>query len=72
MESFTAVVGAVSTVGFPIVISLILIYFIYILECNSIKERIELRKSIDRNSTAITQMTDKLNHYLQVTNNKGC
>lgn len=68
MESFTAVVGAVSTVGFPIVISLILIYFIYILECNSMKERIELRKSIDKNSTAITQMTDKLNHYLQVTN----
>ena len=68
MESFTAVVGAVSTVGFPIVISLILIYFIYILECNSIKERIELRKSIDKNSTVITQMTDKLNHYLQVTN----
>ena len=48
MESFTAVVGAVSTVGFPIVISLILIYFIYILECNSMKERIELRKSIDK------------------------
>ena len=70
MESFTAVVGAVSTVGFPIVISLILIYFIYILECNSMKERIELRKSIDKNSTVITQMTDKLNHYLQVTNNK--
>ena len=70
MESFTAVVGAVSTVGFPIVISLILMYFIYILECNSIKERVELRKSIDKNSTAITQMTDKLNHYLQVTNNK--
>lgn len=68
MESFTAVVGAVSTVGFPIVISLILIYFIYILECNSMKERIELRKSIDKNSTAITQMTDKLNHYLQVNN----
>ena len=68
MESFTAVVGAVSTVGFPIVISLILIYYIYILECNSMKERIELRKSIDKNSTAITQMTDKLNHYLQVTN----
>ena len=68
MESFTAVVGAVSTVGFPIVISLILIYFIYILECNSMKERIELRKSIDKNSTVITQMTDKLNHYLQVTN----
>ena len=68
MESFTAVVGAVSTVGFPIVISLILMYFIYIVECNNIKERIELRKSIDKNSTAITQMTDKLNHYLQVTN----
>ena len=68
MESFTAVVGAVSTVGFPIVISLILMYFIYILESNSMKERIELRKSIDKNSTAITQMTDKLNHYLQVTN----
>lgn len=68
MESFTAVVGAVSTVGFPIVISLILMYFIYILECNSMKERIELRKSIDKNSTAITQMTDKLNHYLQVNN----
>ena len=68
MESFTAVVGAVSTVGFPIVISLILMYFIYILECNSMKERIELRKSIDKNSTAITQTTDKLNHYLQVTN----
>lgn len=68
MESFTAVVGAVSTVGFPIVISLILMYFIYILECNSMKERIELRKSIDKNSNAITQMTDKLNHYLQVTN----
>lgn len=68
MESFTAVVGAVSTVGFPIVISLILMYYIYILECNSMKERIELRKSIDKNSTAITQMTDKLNHYLQVTN----
>ena len=71
MESFTAVVGAVSTVGFPIVISLILIYYIYILECNNMKERIELRKSIDKNSTVITQMTDKLNHYLQVTN-KGC
>ena len=70
MESFTAVVGAVSTVGFPIVISLILMYFIYILECNSMKERIELRKSIDKNSTVITQMTDKLNHYLQVANNK--
>ena len=68
MESFTAVVGAVSTVGFPIVISLILMYFIYILECNSMKERIELRESIDKNSTVITQMTDKLNHYLQVTN----
>ena len=68
MEGFTAVVGAVSTVGFPIVISLILMYFIYILECNSMKERIELRKSIDKNSTVITQMTDKLNHYLQVTN----
>ena len=64
MDSFTAVVGAVSTVGFPIVISLILMYFIYILECNSMKERIELRKSIDKNSTVITQMTDKLNHYL--------
>ena len=70
MESFTAVVGAVSTVGFPVVISLILMYFIYILECNSMKERIELRKSIDKNSTVMTQMTDKLNHYLQVTNNK--
>ena len=68
MESFTAVVGAVSTVGFPIVISLILMYLIYLPECNSMKERIELRKSIDKNSTAITQMTDKLNHYLQVNN----
>ena len=71
MESFTAVVGAVSTVGFPIVISLILMYFIYILECNSMKERIELRKSNVKNSTAITQMTVKSNHYLQVTSNKG-
>lgn len=60
-DGFNVVIQAISVVGFPIVVSLILMYVVYMQNKNHKDEMNELRKTIENNTIAITQLVDKIN-----------
>lgn len=61
MENFNLVLQAISTVGFPIVICLILMYVLYQTEENHKKEISEMMKALENNTIAINHLTDIIN-----------
>lgn len=62
MENYNAIISSISTVGFPIVITLIMIYVVYIMNKNHKDETNELRKSIENNTLAITQLIELIHN----------
>lgn len=62
MENFNVIITAISSVGFPIVIALIMIYIVYLTNKNHKAEIDELRKSIENNTTAITQLIELIHN----------
>ena len=61
MENFNLILQAISTVGFPIVICLIMIYILYQTEENHKKEMSEMMKALENNTIAINHLTDIIN-----------
>ena len=61
MENFNLIMQAISTVGFPIVICLIMIYILYQTEENHKKEISEMMKALENNTIAINHLTDIIN-----------
>lgn len=61
MENFNLILQAISTVGFPIVICLIMIYILYQTEENHKKEMTEMMKALENNTIAINHLTDIIN-----------
>lgn len=61
MENFNLIMQAISTVGFPIVICLIMIYILYQTEENHKKEMSEMMKALENNTIAINHLTDIIN-----------
>ena len=61
MENFNLILQAISTVGFPIVICLIMIYILYQTEENNKKEISEMMKALENNTIAINHLTDIIN-----------
>lgn len=62
MENYEILINSISAVGFPIVIALIMIYIVYIMNKNHKEESNELRKSIENNTIAITQLVELLHN----------
>lgn len=62
MENYNTIITSISTVGFPIVITLIMIYVVYIMNKNHKDETNELRKSIENNTLAITQLIELIHN----------
>lgn len=62
MENFNVIITAISSVGFPIVIALIMIYIVYLTNKNHKAEIDELRTSIENNTTAITQLIELIHN----------
>ena len=69
MENFNLVLQAISTVGFPIVICLIMIYILYQTEENHKKEISEMMKALENNTIAINHLTD-INNSRGINNGK--
>ena len=61
MENFNLIVQAISTVGFPIVICLIMIYILYQTEQSHKQEINEMMKALENNTIAINHLTDIIN-----------
>lgn len=61
MENFNLMLQAISTVGFPIVICLIMIYILYQTEQNHKQEISEMMKALENNTIAINHLTDIIN-----------
>lgn len=61
MENFNLMLQAISTVGFPIVICLIMIYILYQTEQNHKQEINEMMKALENNTIAINHLTDIIN-----------
>lgn len=62
MEEMNAIITAISSVGFPIVVTLIMIYVVYIMNKNHKDETNELRQSIENNTIAITQLVELIHN----------
>lgn len=62
MENYNTIISSISTVGFPIVLSLIMIYVIYCMNKSHRDETNELRKSIENNTLAITQLIELIHN----------
>lgn len=62
MEKYEVLINSISTVGFPIVITLIMIYVVYVMNKNHKEETNELRKSIENNTIAVTQLVELLHN----------
>lgn len=56
-----AVLEAISTVGFPIVMCLILMYMVYKQGADHKEEMNQLQQSLNNNTLAIQHLTDMLN-----------
>ena len=61
MENFNLILQAITTIGFPPVICLILIYILYQIEENHKKEMSEMMKALENNTIAINHLTDIIN-----------
>lgn len=62
MEKYEMIINSISAVGFPIVIALIMIYVVYTMNKCHKEETNELRKSIENNTIAITQLVELLHN----------
>lgn len=62
MEEMNTIITAISSVGFPIVVTLIMIYVVYIMNKNHKDETNELRQSIENNTVAITQLVELIHN----------
>lgn len=61
MEYFDTILQAISVVGFPIVLSLILIYMLYSQNKNHKEEMLAMKKTVDDNTLAFNNLIDRLN-----------
>ena len=66
MEQFNMVIQAISTVGFPIVVCLIMIYMVYKMNETHKAETTELRKVIENNTLSITKLYEKIDALIDV------
>lgn len=57
---FQAVIQAITTVGFPIVVCLIMIYLNEKQDERHTNEMQEIKKALENNTLAITKLVDKL------------
>lgn len=57
---FNAVIQAITTVGFPIVVCLIMIYLNEKQDERHTNEMQEIKKALENNTLAITKLVDKL------------
>lgn len=60
METYNAIIQSISVVGFPIVVSLIMMYVVYTQNKNHKEEMGELRKSIENNTIAVNHLVDMI------------
>ena len=60
MESTQLVLNAISTVGFPIVVCLIMIWMVYKQAQGNSTEQKALRDVIENNTTSITKLYEKI------------
>lgn len=60
MESFNEIITAISTVGFPCVCTLILMYIVYKMNENHKIEMDDVKEAINNNTIALTKLLDKL------------
>lgn len=60
MEKYNVIVQAVSTVGFPIIIALILIYIIWKIEENHKTEMNSMITAVSNNTLVLQKLVDKI------------
>lgn len=60
MDVYNAIIQSISVVGFPIVVSLIMMYVVYNQNKNHKEEMNELRKSIENNTIAVNHLVDMI------------
>ena len=60
MEDINMLTQIISTVGFPIVMSLVLFWYVRELNNTHKAETDDLRKAIEANTIAITRLSDKM------------
>lgn len=60
MDTYNTIIQSISIVGFPIVVSLIMMYIVYSQNKSHKEEMDEIRKSIENNTIALTHLTDIL------------
>ncbi len=65
MENYNFVIQAISSVGFPIVMTLIMVYILYKVENNHSEEMQEVMKSLENNTLAITKLTERLEGFIK-------
>ena len=65
MDTFNAIIQAISVVGFPIIVALIMMYVVYMQNKNHKEEMNELRKTIENNTIALTQLVDKIETFIK-------
>lgn len=60
MDSFNAIINAISTVGFPCVLCIIMIYVIWKIEESHKNEMHEMTEAVKNNTTALVKLIDKI------------
>lgn len=60
MEKYNIIVQAISTVGFPIIIALILIYIIWKIEENHKTEMNSMITAVSNNTLVLQKLVDKI------------
>lgn len=60
MESFNVIISAISTVGFPCVLCIIMIYVIWKIEESHKSEIHEMTEAVNNNTTALVKLIDKI------------
>lgn len=62
MDSFNMILSAISTVGFPIVVACIMIWYLNEERKSHAEEIDKLRETLQENTIAITKLKDFLEH----------
>ena len=70
MESTQLVLNAISTVGFPIVVCLIMIWMVYKQNQSHVDESDKLRSVIENNTMSITKLYEKIDALIDTINRK--
>lgn len=60
MENYNLIIQSITTVGFPIVTSLIMMYLVYTQNKTHKEEMSEVVKALENNTIAITHLADIL------------